>query len=121
MGRQIRSVPRDWVHPRDEDGEYIPLLDKDYATALEEYEAHPDHYEEAPKPEFYRRSWTAEEATCFQFYESTTEGTPMSPVFETEEEMLAWLDYVDELADDMDEDEAFRTASLRHPPVSNEW
>lgn len=31
MGRKVRHVRKDWNHPRDEDGHYIPLHDRDFA------------------------------------------------------------------------------------------
>lgn len=38
MGREIRMVPADWEHPRDEQtGEYISLYDKDYPHALNDW------------------------------------------------------------------------------------
>lgn len=39
----------------------------------------------------YRRPEYTEEATAYQIYENVSEGTPMSPVFPTEDEMLRWL------------------------------
>ena len=45
-----------------------------------------------PDPETYRkRKWTPKEATCYQVYETVSEGTPTSPVFKSLEEMEAWL------------------------------
>jgi hypothetical protein len=34
MGREIRKVPAGWEHPRDENGHYRPLFDRDYETAM---------------------------------------------------------------------------------------
>ena len=28
MGREVRKVPGDWQHPKDEKGHYIPLFDE---------------------------------------------------------------------------------------------
>jgi hypothetical protein len=45
-----------------------------------------------PDEEFYRKErWTPEEATGYQVYENVSEGTPVSPVFETEDAMRIWL------------------------------
>lgn len=45
-----------------------------------------------PDRKFYRdREWSKEEATAFQLYETVTEGTPVSPVFATAEELEQWL------------------------------
>lgn len=37
MGRQIRMVPPGWEHPKDGDGEYIPLLKGSFTAADEEW------------------------------------------------------------------------------------
>ena len=44
-----------------------------------------------PNPEFYRPAWKPEEMTCYQIYETVSEGTPVSPVFETLDQMRDWL------------------------------
>lgn len=56
MGREIREVPENWQHPTNGLGAYEPM---------------------------FAHSWTKEEATCFQVYETVTEGTPLSPVFKS--------------------------------------
>lgn len=54
-----------------------------------------------PNAEYYRPKWTDEERTHFQVYETVSEGTPVSPVFATEEEVIDYLvehgDYWDQL------------------------
>ena len=40
----------------------------------------------------YRPNWTREERTHFQFYEGVSEGTPISPVFPSLEELAKWLE-----------------------------
>lgn len=37
------------------------------------------------------RDWTPDEATAYQVYETVSEGTPVSPVFATREDLKAWL------------------------------
>jgi hypothetical protein len=37
------------------------------------------------------QEWTEEEAVCFQIYETVSEGTPVSPVFDTLGDMEDWL------------------------------
>lgn len=115
MGREIRRVPADWEHPRDVYGHYIPLYDADFDEVEQKWVddralwlkgEHPDQVENAnligtrfaewggpsPDPESYRnRSWAAEEATHYQMYETVSEGTPLSPVFASLDEMTAWL------------------------------
>jgi len=80
-------VPPGWEHPRDEHGRHIPLFDLN-ADPHEEFD------EELPGtagrlPAMPR--WAAEEATCYQVYENVTEGTPVSPVFDSLDDMRGWL------------------------------
>lgn len=121
MGREVRRVPASWQHPKGEDGRYVPLRDgynkhlaewdeehhhwqlgevRDYmrdgvhwrpredgvvSEIFEEYAgARPDHRE-------YMPDWPVEQRTHFQMYEDTSEGTPISPVFATPEELARWL------------------------------
>lgn len=58
-------------------------------------------------PEDYRPDWPKEEITHFQMYEDVTEGTPVSPVFATREELARWL------ANNLDDD--------RYPYTSIKW
>lgn len=44
-----------------------------------------------PKPEDYMPSWTNEERTHFMMYETTSEGTPISPAFATAKALARWL------------------------------
>jgi hypothetical protein len=119
MGREVRRVPADWQHPtngRYVNGEvrYVALFDgSEYAERVREYDEgaakwargeFPDYaseesrkltYEEwsgsRPKPEDYMPRWTPEEATHLMMYETTSEGTPISPAFATPEELARWL------------------------------
>lgn len=43
-----------------------------------------------PDSDYYRPPWPSE-PTCYQIYETVTEGTPVSPVFETREALIEWL------------------------------
>lgn len=45
-----------------------------------------------PYTKNFYRPWKPEEATWFQYWETTSEGTPISPPFETMEELLAWIE-----------------------------
>lgn len=174
MGRDLRRVPPGWRHPTDEDGDYFPVHDETYETAVsrwfDEYHAwergersgseedldrwgirpdpgaalpenvvrykaalevwhqgletwiqagrpgrpyweregdvpSPEDYEvrgsttptqfwewdgNPPKSDSYRPAFDAE-PTCYQVYENVTEGTPVSPVFGTKEEVVGWL------------------------------
>jgi hypothetical protein len=44
-----------------------------------------------PQREFFMPGWTKEERTHYQMYETTSEGTPISPVMATPEQLAAWL------------------------------
>jgi len=85
--REVRQVPLDWRHPKDEDGNYTPLVDrKEYSNNEEEMRDLREDYnltsqEELDKlfmPDF---SKVPMEEMGICAYESTTEGTPISPVF----------------------------------------
>lgn len=113
MGREVRKVPKNWEHPKDRNGQYQPLYDRDFETVAEEWMKncllwaegkHPDQtkYDNTPKyfwqwagnppdEKYYRPKWTDEERTHIQMYENTSEGTPISPVMETPEELAKWL------------------------------
>lgn len=44
-----------------------------------------------PSPDDYMPQWPAEMRTHLMMYETTTEGTPISPAFETPEDLARWL------------------------------
>lgn len=46
---------------------------------------------ERPSPDEYMPEWPLPERTMFMMYEDTSEGTPISPAFETPEELARWL------------------------------
>jgi hypothetical protein len=50
-----------------------------------------DWHGETPDPGDYMPRWSDAERTHYQYYECTTEGTPLSPVFQTLEELGDWL------------------------------
>jgi hypothetical protein len=94
MGRQMRRVPRTWQHPRNAQGAYIPMYeffpyDEDEirdGLANGWLVESPPLYGLAVMPQ-----WPAAERTHVQLYEDTTEGTPMSPVCATVEELARWV------------------------------
>ena len=112
MGREIRRVPKGWQHPQDESGAFIPLLDRTFKEDADEWVAncvawadgthedfakhgaeYPYYWQwdtEPPKEELFRPEHTSE-PTCYQVYENVSEGTPASPVFESEEALVEWL------------------------------
>lgn len=91
---------------------YRPVYDRDYESAAREWldglaawqkgthEAQIGgyatsctyfwEYDAPPDPEYYRPAFMSE-PTAFQIYETVSEGTPVSPVFETREAMVDWL------------------------------
>lgn len=99
MGREVRRVPADWVHPKDERGRYIPLLNDDYQKDAQEFlaKANAEGLQEAvdyygvPEKEQYMPNWPTEKRTHFMMYETCTEGTPISPAFDTPEKLARWL------------------------------
>lgn len=115
MGREIRKVRKGWEHPTDDNGEYKPMHEEYYGDAVAEWinnhqlwlkGEHPDQKKDStvdykfyaewdgdcPDIEYYNKEkWTEEEACCFQMYETVSEGTPVSPVFDTLDELEVWI------------------------------
>ncbi len=116
MGREIRKVPKNWEHPKDESGNYQSMYDECFEDAVNEWEAgkrewlagesedqkkynqqptitdYIDWVGSYPDPKYYRKEkWTEEEACCFQMYQTVSEGTPVSPVFESLKGLEDWL------------------------------
>ena len=120
MGREVRKVPPDWEHPKALDGAYQPLHDRDYEFEAREWMEnavlwakgeHPDQNDQwgkdrnvkerhkfywdwagqPPDKAYHRPAWAEETRTCIQMYETCSEGTPISPVMETPEELARWL------------------------------
>lgn len=67
MGREVRRVAADWTHPVGQDGKFTPL----FAA-------------EMPR-------WTPGEASHYQMYETTSPGTPISPVMASPQALAHWL------------------------------
>lgn len=99
MGREPRRVPMTWEHPRDDRGQYISLRQgieedrQEFADRVANYgEEDAIGYFGGPiDPAEYMPTWTADVAVGWQMYENTSEGTPISPVFESPEELARWL------------------------------
>lgn len=100
MGREVRRVPADWQHPRDESGEFKPLIDEGYAEAAKDFmematskgfQEAVDYYGRVPDNNDYMPDWPAEQRTHLMMYENVSEGTPISPAFATPEELARWL------------------------------
>lgn len=99
MSRSVRMVPRGWEHPRNERGNYKPLHD-DYeenkagwlaSLALIGLQATLDDIGTPPDQNDYMPTWEASECVLWMMYEECSEGTPISPGFETPEELARWL------------------------------
>ena len=119
MGRQVRMVPENWVHPK-RDGRYVPLLIGPFEDCLKEWEEGREKWKEGFREDFSEGGWkpltdeekeltfedwdgekpVAEdympmfkdgEVTHLMMYENTSEGTPISPAFPTPEELATWL------------------------------
>lgn len=120
MGREVRMVPKDWEHPRRENGSFQPMYNRDYETEFDEwleekkqwknglqkdwlnggFKLKDDEYKNipfeewsgaAPDSKYYIPKWKPEERTHYMMYEDTSEGTPISPAFPTPEELAKWL------------------------------
>jgi hypothetical protein len=55
MGREVRMVPPDWQHPKDERGRYIPMFEQSHAEAVRQWEE-----EDLPKWREDKRLWDEE-------------------------------------------------------------
>ena len=120
MGREVRRVPGNWEHPKYPNGDFVPLYDgSSFTDELREWEKHAakwaeglyysweggwipledgkksvgfeEWYGHKPYPDDYMPEWPEEERTHLMMYETTSEGTPISPAFETPEELAQWL------------------------------
>lgn len=123
MGREIRRVIPNWEHPKytNDDapysnrvGQYRPLFDEDYETAIaewidnhqkwllgehedqkngqnSEYKYYAQWNGNAPEVEQYRPKWPEGSATWYQVYETVSEGTPVTPPFQTQDELIDYL------------------------------
>lgn len=121
MGREIRRVPANWEHPKNTEGNYIPLMDG-FNKRLANWEEENAQWQkgmqrgygrdeaawvpmdpknigtpfsewdgERPDQKDYMPDWPEAERTHLQMYEDTSEGTPISPVCATPEECARWL------------------------------
>jgi hypothetical protein len=115
MGREVRKVPKGWQHPQTASGDFQPMRDEVFADAARKWLDHAIAWDNGtharlvkgpdlkvqypffwqwagnpPDPRYYRSAFTSE-PTCFQYYENVSEGTPISPVFETSDGLVRWL------------------------------
>lgn len=122
MGREVRRVPSNWVHPEGK------CLYDGFNDALAKWQEHKDQWDagfredwgkwdpknlnvrhwkeragdelsmsfeefwgQRPDPIEYMPEWPAAEKTHYQMYETTTEGSPISPVMDSPESLARWL------------------------------
>lgn len=78
-----KGLRRKWTPPG-EPVEWVPHGDTECATYAE-------YGGERPDPAEYMPDWPDAERTHLQMYEDCSEGTPISPVFATAEELARWL------------------------------
>jgi hypothetical protein len=110
MGREVRRVPKDWEHPKKDTGRYQPLMSREFlASTLDEWDSNfeaakngtskyyetveeflKDYGGSRPNESEYMPDF-GDTATYYCMYEDTSEGTPISPAFETPEELAHWL------------------------------
>jgi len=108
MSREVRKVPADWQHPKYTEeneprsgmlGRLKPLLEG-YADAAKEFmeiavrdglQAAIEYYGPAPNKNDYMPDWPKVQRTHYQMYETCSEGTPISPVIASPEELAHWL------------------------------
>jgi hypothetical protein len=118
MGREVRRVPADWQHPKEynayrHEEAYKPLYGRAWAPEAAEWDRDRIEWEAGNRPSYtsdeaadlpydqwagkrpysgdYMPDWPESERTHLMMYEDTSEGTPISPAFETPEDLARWL------------------------------
>lgn len=121
MAYEIRKVPANWQHPKDEEGDYKALFDSiDFDRRTKRWDEEnemwakgyrsgngPGHYvpiepehqhmtyvqwtDVRPDPAWFMPQWPVAERTHYMLYEDVTEGTPLSPAFEKATDLLNWV------------------------------
>lgn len=86
-GYQGRDDTEPTIHPFDESGQAVQVRDADHLHEL----LTARHLAGRPDPADYMPEFPEGTATGWCMYETTSEGTPISPVFETPEELARWL------------------------------
>ena len=99
MSREIRPVALDWEHPlaggtySDGRPRYVPLHSReDLRIHLDSFAADPEDWDnEEPDPADYMPEIPEGTPYGWQMYETVSEGSPVSPVCKTKDELAAWL------------------------------
>lgn len=92
--REVRRVPKDWEHPKHRDGRLIPLHKELPFTEAEIKDGLKNGWLKGKAPNYdcdVMPKWKESERSHYQMYETTSEGTPISPVMETPEQLAKWL------------------------------
>lgn len=89
MPYEVRKVPANWEHPKDEKGGFKELLGWSIEDDIADWD--PEDEEDYPKECDYMPNWPTNERTHFQMYFTVGNGIPMSPVMETQEALARWL------------------------------
>lgn len=86
--KPFELVAREWL-------DNAIAWDKGKDPDCEEYKpGYPFYWQWAGNPpdaKYYRPNWREETRTHYQMYETTSEGTPLSPVMESPEVLARWL------------------------------
>jgi hypothetical protein len=100
LGREVRPVAIGWEHPRrpgtysDGSPRYRPLHSReDLRLHLEDFHDNPGDWEDGhPDLDDYMPPIPEGHPYQFMLYETTSEGSPLSPAFGTLEELAAWCE-----------------------------
>lgn len=82
MSRELRKVSKGWEHPKKENGSYQPMHEWSDHSCNCEYCSVNNEEDYMPKPG---------EEFGYALYEGISEGTPLTPVFDTKEQLIAYL------------------------------
>lgn len=114
MGREIRRVPLEWEHPQNGRGHYQPMYDRTLRERFEEIDVDREKWVKqygslvtkndtglnfyefwnddlGVSPSCYRPEFPEGATLGYCVYETISEGTPISPIFETLQEIQAWV------------------------------
>lgn len=118
MGREVRMVPPNWVHPTDDRGQLQAMHDNNFADEFADFLEKFDRIrsgdldeierkcyakpgmiplaewlrdEGTPPDPAYYRPWRDEDATWVQVWETVSEGSPVTPPFATKAELIDYL------------------------------
>lgn len=124
MGREIRRVPANWEHPKTLqinyrkkciEPQFVPLFDRDYDAECKEWYYNCENFKPTegckyfhesdgnpPDKEKYVSYNVNGDLPWFQMYETVSEGTPVTPAFATQDELIDYLVKNGDFWDQMD-------------------